>query len=120
MGKKQLQKDIRMGEGMVFSNSTLNLNHLLAKAYDIMVIYNLRTPLKKEILEAFDYQNEKPLNNSLVDAVFYGRELKDEFTAAFLWDEVCDYFEDIAPKGYGFGSCVGDGACIGWHEVDLV
>lgn len=117
MGKKQLQKEIRTKGAYIISTATLNPHHLLATAYDLMSDFNLRTPLKKEILEAYGYVNERPLNNSLVDAVYYGRELEvDDEMVSYLWEDVCNYFDDIAPSGYSFRSAEGNGSDIGWFK----
>lgn len=34
--------------------------------------------------------------------------------ASYLWEEVCDAMDEIAPQGYYFGSSEGDGASCGF------
>lgn len=124
MSKKELQKAIREGENFIISEHTLNLEFLLAVAYDIMDDFRLRTPLKRDILEVFE-REDKSRPNQLSNEVYYGwAKLKEyrhgdiAFDPCMVWDDVCNYFDSIAPNGYYFGSHPGDGSCIGWHKCD--
>lgn len=115
MGKKDLQKDIRHNGGLILSDGTLDISYLLAKAYDLMSHYNLRTNFYSEIVETL---NATKLSiPRLTTEVYYGRAKvskdKEEY-AYMLWEDITNYFQEIAPSGYYFGASEGDGACIGW------
>lgn len=58
MSKVDFQKHVRKNEGYILSEGTLNLEHLLSIAYDFIVLYNLKTSLKEDILECFEYDRE--------------------------------------------------------------
>lgn len=115
MSIKDLQKDIRKEEGYILSDGTLNLTHLLPKAYDLMLSYNLQTNLKKEIESVFTalptFHNQ-----------YYGETeiIEDKMEdAVYLWNEdIFNYFNNISPNGYYFGSSEGDGACLGWFKYE--
>lgn len=115
MSKRDLQRDIRNNGGLILSDGTLNINHLLAKSYDLMSHYNLRTNIYGEILETFNIS--KLGAPSLMTEVYYGRaeipREKEEY-AYMLWEDITNYFQELAPSGYYFGASEGDGACIGW------
>lgn len=127
MSKRDLQKDIRNNEEFILSEGTLNINHLLAKAYDLMVAYNLRPniygyiqskSIYKEIQETFNAP--KSGTPSLMTDVYYGlaeipRE-KEEY-AFMLWDDITSYFQELAPSGYYFGESEGNSSCIGWFRL---
>jgi hypothetical protein len=122
MSKKDLQDVIKThGYVLTFSSGTLNPEHLLAVAHDIIVEYNLRTPLLKAIRDAYRYKDKlykKEMLRSLRSAVYYGwAELKEDADAFALWEYVCDYFDDLAPEGYCFGSAEGSADDIGWWLV---
>jgi hypothetical protein len=116
MGKKELQREIRKQEGYILSDGTCNLQHLLPKAYDLMENYGLRTSLKQGIREVFNHEQPTFYNQ------YYGKiELKEDKkeTANYLWNEdIYNYFNDICPAGYYFGSSEGDGACIGFFKFE--
>lgn len=118
MGKRELQKSIRKEQGYLISTDTLNLNHLLATAYDVLTVWNMNAKdLKKEILEEYGLKN---FSGNLYMEVYRGRKLVDPdrygWNAYNVWDEVENYFNKISPNGYYFGSCPSDGALIGWFK----
>jgi hypothetical protein len=53
IGKKELHEDILKNEGYILSDGTLNLKHLLPKAYDLLNYYELGAELRAEILTCF-------------------------------------------------------------------
>jgi hypothetical protein len=121
MGKLQLQKDIRKNQGVIFSDGTLNPQHLLPTLYDILVYYNIQaSQLKKDIETCFRNTNNgselKPTFHNqyhgLVRLV-YGNEFIQEALAS-----CCDFFDSIAPANYYFGSSNGDSACIGFFKYE--
>lgn len=116
MGKKHLQKIIRDGKGFILSTGTLNLEHLLPKAYDVIISYRIYSlyPLAHKIAEVIKYKGGVPAST----ACYYGyTEISNEEEAGYLWHEdVFNMFNELAPKGYYFGSQEGDGACIGWWD----
>lgn len=130
MSKKELQKAIRSGVGLVFSADTLNINHLLAEAHDLLKGYSLRPntygyiqtkSIAQEIKEVFAFKEGYQYAGSLVEAIYYSyAEIprESEHDAHMLWNDICGYLDDISPAGYYFGSQEGDGACIGWWKLD--
>lgn len=118
MNKVDFQKHVRKNEGYILSDGTLNLEHLLSKAYDFIVLYNLETELKEDILECFEYDGE--VNGDLFLKQYYDEaRLNEDYNATVLWNEdVYMYFNEIAPDGYYFGSSDGDGALIGWFKYE--
>jgi hypothetical protein len=124
MSIKDLQKEIRQKEGIIFSEATLKNEHLLTSAYDLMVAYNMRTPLKQDIEKVFsntDKEDEEKLLPTYTNQ-FYSRitipENKQE-EAGYIWEEVFDYFNNICPANYFFGATDGDGACFGFFKYDI-
>lgn len=118
MSKVDFQKHVRKNEGYILSEGTLKLEHLLSIAYDFIVLYNLKTSLKEDILECFEYDRE--VNGDLFLKQYYGEaRLNEDYNATVLWNEdVYMYFNEIAPDGYYFGSSYGDGALIGWFKYE--
>ena len=125
MSKKELQKDIIENDGWILSEGTLRLEDLLCKCYDAIIAYNLNSRvdafitkkenLRDDIRELFE--GEPTFYNS-----YYGRcslipEREDD-ACQLLGNEIWDYMNGIAPEGYYFGSCEGDGACIGFFRYD--
>jgi hypothetical protein len=124
MSIKDLQKDIRKNEGYILSDGTLNLTHLLPKAYDLLVTYNMQSQtakdIKKAIEEVFintDTDQTEKLLPTYINQYYSEIEIPDDKQeeANYLWNEdIFNYFNSIAPNNYYFGSNEGDGACIGW------
>lgn len=128
MSKKDLQRDIRNSGGFILSDGTLDVSDLLAKSYDLMIAYNLRPNI-------YGYTQEKSIFQEIVETlnatklsiprltteVYYNRAKvsKDKEEQAYmLWEDITDYFQEIAPSGYYFGASEGDGACIGWFKFE--
>jgi hypothetical protein len=118
MGIKDFHKDVKHEGGYILSDGTLKYEHLLSKAYDLLEGYNIRNSgLRKDILSVFNSEPVFPLHNQ----VYYGLEIASDKTeeARYVWgDDVFDFFNSIAPKGYYFGCSEGDGACIGWFVIE--
>lgn len=116
MCKRQLQQTIRNEEGIILSTDTLNVQHLLPAVYDMIVGYNLRTNIKKQIQEVFE-GDEPTFSNQ-----FYGKatipESKHDEARQLFDEDVWDYMNDCAPAGYYFGCMDGDGACIGFFQCE--
>ena len=126
MSIKDLQRTIRQEQGYILSDGTLNLTHLLPKAYDLMDDFNLRTNLKQEIESVFVNTDRELDKIEILKPTFYNQyhsavEIPEEKQedANYLWNEdIYNYFNNIAPTGYYFGSSIGDGACIGWFKCE--
>jgi len=123
MTVKNLQNDIISKEGYILSDGTLNLVHLLPKAYDLIVAYELKTALKDEIEGVFvntDESEDKlsPLFRNQYYSLIKIPE-KEMEEANNIWDEgIYNFFNSIAPEGYYFGNTEDDGACIGWFKCE--
>jgi hypothetical protein len=122
MSIKDLQKVIKQEEGYILSDGTLNLTHLLPKAYDLILTYNMRTNLKQEIESVFvntDKVTEEKLLPTFANQYYDHVEIPEDKQedASYLWNnDIFNYFNNISPTGYYFGSQEGDGACIGWFK----
>ena len=117
MSIKQLQKDIRKNGGLIFSCDTLNLEHLLPKAYDFIKVYNLRTDVADKIEVVFVGIEDEKAKPTFANLYHNGVTIRNKEEANYVWNEdVYNYFSHIAPRGYYFGSSEGDGACIGWFK----
>ncbi len=118
---KRFQDFLIENEGLIISEATLRTDHLLNAAANIIHSYNLpESPIRDLFLILEEYGGsledwENVYNES------YGMSLSEY--ADLLWHEdVFDYFNDICPEGFCFGSCEGDGACFGfwqYSEEDL-
>ena len=129
MAKDWLQKEIVKKGGYILSDGTLNLEHLLPKAYDLLRKYAIKLPgdLYAEILHCFEFKDGYKFNKQkpgLFEAQYHGHaKLKQtsafQDVASYLWNEdLYNFFNSIAPEGYYFGSSEGDGACIGWFKFE--
>jgi hypothetical protein len=138
MTMEQLKQEIIKDDGYILSDGTLNLKHLFPKAYDLIMGYDLvnesniehdkAIQLCSDILTWFkstDEEEEINPESSLFMQQYWGYiELKDEhehggnYSPWELWDEICNYFCEISPDDFYFGSNEGDGACIGWFKYE--
>lgn len=123
MSRRELQKDIAKNEGWILSDGTLKVQDLLCKCYDTIIAYNLtsrvdafitkKENLRDDIRECF--RGEPTFYNS-----FYGQcsiiPERENDACELLNNQVWDFMNNIAPKGYYFGSSEGDGACIGFFK----
>lgn len=123
MSKADFQNSVRKNEGYILSDGTLNLEHLLPKAYDFLDYYKIRNvKLKKDILECFEIDGE--FLGGLFTKQYYGEaRLKDDSEsmekANYLWnEEIYNFFNEISPNGYIFGSSEHDWALIGWFKYE--
>lgn len=119
MSKQALSQTIRKKGGLIISEGTLDTVSLLCTARDLLMSWGIRTQLTHMI--------DLAIGMSLVDQTashaYYYNRLKVHATPEelfHLWSEdVFNLFNEIAPKGYYFGSHEGDGACIGWFSSTL-
>lgn len=119
---KHFKDFIKSNEGFILSDGTLNLTHLLSKAHDLIVAYNMNDSLQIDIIDLFDLDCPLEKGETLYSKQYHG-EAKiyedSEQDANEIWnDDVYNYFNEISPNGYSFGSFDGDGACIGWFKVE--
>lgn len=102
-------------EGLVLSEATLNTADRLTSSYTFLMEHELKPELCQEIRNCFD---EEPTNFNFT----YGRchllSNKSELAEYLLNEDVFNFFNDIAPDGYYFGSQEGDGACFGWWQYE--
>lgn len=121
---KKIKKTISDNEGYIFSDGTLNLNHLLSKSHDFIQMEKLNDKLLRDIRLVFDHKEDGKYFElvCLYDSVYYGdSEIPDKKLeeANYIWgDDVFDFFSSLAPDGYYFGSSEGDGALIGWFKCE--
>lgn len=127
MSKKELQRNIKRNGGYIFSDGTLNVEHLLSRAHRHMTYHNLRTSLISRIENVFGYRDSKETkmvrDTGLHLLVQFGHiGLNNDYDTMEMandtWYDVCNYFDSIAPKNYYFGSQEGDGSLIGFWEVE--
>lgn len=124
MSKKELQNDIKRNNGYILSDGTLNLQHLLPKAYDLIITYNLRgyRELLAEIRSCFVIQEDTfhTIDGGLFRLQYHGMASLEESLmerASDIWNEsIFNVFNELTPNHYYFGSSEGDGACIGWFQ----
>lgn len=124
MSKKDLKKNIRACECLIISEGTLRTDDLLQSVGHLMHRYRLRTPLLREIEDLFERVPEDASGIVCGNGdIYIPEERRDD--ADYLWHEdVFHYMNDVAPRGYHFGSCGGyhfgscdgDGACIGFFR----
>lgn len=132
MSKVTLQKTIQKGQGYVLSSGTLNLEHLLSVAHDIIIKYRLDdkvggTSLRKLIRGCFIQVREaEDLDVYLKEGGLWelqyfgvvrlntGRYEVGQWTPQDIWEACISLFESVTPEGYYFGTLEGDGSCIGW------
>lgn len=137
---KDLQEKIIKDEGFILSDGTLNLNHLLSKAHDLIQMERLEGECKgclktspkytksimKQIRTIFHHEDEEKYMelHCLYDPVYYGTSYiphDNMIQASELWNEtIFNFFNEVAPDGYYFGSSEGDGALIGWFKYEEV
>ena len=121
MSKKSLQKTIKKHGGHILSSGTLNLQHLLPKVYDLITGYRIEG--QQDILDTIRkcFGHPEPTFYNQYHGMAILAKWNDEiyFEADYLWHEtIFDFFNDISPKGFYFGSSEGDGACIGWFAYE--
>lgn len=122
--KKDLQELIIKKEGLIFSEGTLNLTHLLPAAYNLIVEFNLDSNLEKDIEKVFTNTDpeDDELNLPTYHNQYYGYiiipEDKEEEASYIFNEDIFNLFNDIAPEGYYFSSHSGDGACFGWFMME--
>ena len=117
--KKDLQELIIKKEGLIFSEGTLNLTHLLAAAYDLIVEFNLDSNLEKDIEKVFtnDEKNLPTYHNQYYGYIEIPKDKEEE--ASYIFNEdIFNLFNDVAPEGFYFGNIEGDGACFGWFVIE--
>lgn len=130
MSKIGLKRMIVQEEGYTLSEDKLTLTLLLAKCYDVIITFNLKgnpnkhiqsKTIRHDIRAVFELSEDMSWNDELVlsELVNTGKASiprKNESEAYWVLDDVWNYFERIAPKGYHFGATDENGNCIGWHK----
>lgn len=114
MGVRELQKAIIEHEGLIVSTDTLLTYDLLLASDTIIKEYSLKPDFRHELNEILDEPEEwvNHYNSNHPD-------LSDN--AMWLWiEDIYEYFNRIAPKGYYFGNQEGDGALFGWFREEEV
>ena len=88
----------------------------IPKAYDLLQAYNLNSNLEKDIESVFVGETPTFYNQ------FYGNtklNAEKQEEASYIWDEdIYNFFNEIAPDGFYFGSSEGDGACFGFFKYE--
>ena len=106
--ERRFQNLISQKEGLIISEATLLVSDLLDAAYSVMFQNGLNTDLCHEIESLFSEFNTEGIDYG------GGRE-----KAEYLWNEdAFNYFNNICPDDYYFGSNEGDGACIGFFQIN--
>ena len=106
MARSNLQRLIRNRKGLVISEATHRVSDLLEAAYAVIKRFELQPDFKSDLF-VLACKGEDELNHG------DSRE-----KASDMWNqEIVDYFNMIAPRGYYFGTHEGDGACFGWFKV---
>lgn len=109
-----LKKEIEQKEGLIFSTDTLKTDDLLTSAYSFLKAYELNEQLQKNIAEVF---TEEPTNENYYYSRTEIKEGKEEESGYLFNEDVFNYFNEIAPDSYYFGTSEGDGACFGWFVI---
>lgn len=118
MSKASFKKNVKQDNGYILSDGTHDYQALLCKSYDLLVNFNIRTHLKKEIEKALGLPKD-----ASAERLYFYSELPeyDIDVLASLWnDDVFYLFEDLTPNGYYFGTLEGDGACFGWFKLEEI
>lgn len=133
MGTKVLKTDALRADildgvtrhgGFIFSEGTLNLRDLLAKAHDFMLNYGVNSDLRKDIRYVFKLDGKYVEGESLAEKVCRDQAdiVEDPevyLEADHLWNErFYDFANRMAPDGFCFGSSEGDGACVGFFKTE--
>jgi hypothetical protein len=92
IGKKELHEDIQKYGGYILSDGTLNLKHLLPKAYDLLNHYELGAELRADILACFKPAEDVEIDprQSLFLYQYYSEVDLDEEKleeANYIWNE---------------------------------
>lgn len=130
MSKEQLQELITQKEGLIFSEGTHNLTHLLPSAYDLIKQYGLdkednkAAEICKDIEKIFvntdPEETEKLLptfRNQYYNKIYIPEEKQEE--AGYIFNEaIFNYFNDIVPEGFYFSSHPGNGSCFGFWKIE--
>lgn len=112
----------------ILSDGTLNMDHLLSKAHDVIKEFHMANEnpqLIVNIYKVFSCDKED-LNAIYEHGLFFAQyynmcKIKDELIteADYIWNEdIYNLFQSVSPDGYYFGSSDGDGACIGWFKCE--
>jgi len=107
MAKLHLQREIISEGGLVLSSDTLRPSDLLQRAAEVINAFYLE-PDFMEDLETLLERSEEELNCGPWRAA-----AEELFNESLFY-----YFNEIAPMGFYFGACEGDGALIGWFWED--
>ena len=104
-------------KGYTVSKATLKIEDLIERGYKFLedirwhdTSIKTENVVTKEFLKLFDEMEEYL---DLIDELPYSQV---EFTLINIWEDFCDYCNEIAPKGTYFGSHEGDGSLFGFWE----
>lgn len=120
MSIKSFQTILKSGYGMVISTATHRTESLLAVSHDLIITHNMRKlyPLAKEIKEILNYDGDMTLSHADYYDKLYIKPEDNENASDLLNETVYNRFNEIAPRGYYFGTPEGDGSSFGfWKEA---
>lgn len=112
---ENLKHEIIAKEGLVISEATLKIEDLLSTYYQLIKNYHLSDTRMEEIQSFFD---EEPTAYNYFYNIAHLLGDKEEEATEYLNESLFDFFNEICPEGFYFGSNEGDGACIGFFKYD--
>lgn len=131
MSKEELMQGIKDGEGLVISDATHRLDHLLSAAIDLLEVYEITdnpfsyihpqsfTKQLRGLFRTTEGYTETDIEGAAYVNTYYGYwEIKDESEAWLYWEAVFDLFQDLSPDGYYFGTHEEDGSSFGWFPTE--
>lgn len=117
-GTGSFKRFVKDEGGYIFSTGTHNYNDLLSSAHELFLRFDIDTKYVKKIENLFEFDTES--DYTLSDAVYYNKiklsEFESEEVAEFWNETLFNYFNEVSPEGYYFGTSEGDGSCYGWFE----
>ena len=124
--KEQLfTKNILQENGNIVSDGVLDLEVLLTKFHDYILINDLDRSILKEIENLYEINDihfsvSGLLNTSRYFGKAYFKEGLNNYSDEVIevFENVENYLNSLSPKGYYFGSSEGDGACIGYFQME--
>lgn len=115
-----LEDCIFKNNGFLFSEDSRDIEGLLAKAYDLFVSFNIRTPIKNKVKKFFVIKRSFIDSMSLFLEKYHGLAYipEEKYQEAWLfWSkEVSPFLNKLSPPGYYFGVLKADPNLIGWFN----
>ena len=111
MAKTHLQDYIKTYGGYTVSEATLLTSDLLVASLSVIEGYDLKPKFRKELTKIVELYTP--------DEVNYPED--EDFADTLSWllnEDIFNYFNDVAPKGYYYGTSEGDGACFGFWKYE--